>query len=84
MAVSESEQQVLAVLAGQSPGYLIAVDSSAFFAVGLDPAAVAAMLSALQERELVVHEQIMSEEEDDLVVDEGWRITPEGLEKAGV
>ena len=56
------QEQVLTVLAGQSPGYYIFPNAAAFAAEALDPDEVAAALEVLHEQGLVTRETVFAVE----------------------
>jgi hypothetical protein len=56
------QEQVLKVLAGQSPGYSIFPNAAAFAAEELDPDEVAAALEVLHEQGLVTRETVFGVE----------------------
>lgn len=74
-----SEQMILAIVAGQSPGYLIAPRSAAFEAEGFTESEAQTILTGLADQGLVELAGVyVNEGHGEQLVYVGWQITPAG------
>jgi hypothetical protein len=75
--MTELRDQVLAVLAGQSPDYFAFPNASAFYAEGLDPDQVAGVLAELHAEGRLERELLLDQDEPEAEpIPGGYRLAP--------